>query len=157
MSHASYSSLQKLLCEQYLQLPLCLLATFSQPTESPSSYPTSPPTQKPTNNPSLSPSSRPTENPTPIPYCPPAYDSSKVDYTAGESVEIDSFVFKCSEEPGYEVYCNIAEWDESNTFIVSEGLSKDIWNNAWEAVSACYTTQTPTTSPVVDPTAAPSR
>ena len=89
-------------------------------------------------------------------HCPPAYDWNKTNYIVGQRVEIKSFIFECSEE----LYCNTPYPDMLQT---DEEI--DLWNTAWSAVHACFTTETPPSSsstpmptrePTLDPLEAPS-
>ena len=103
--------------------------------------------------PTSGPSTEPTNNPTPLPYCPPAYDPLQTNYAAGQLVEVDLVIFQCSEELGYEMYCNIYDWDD--VLLAQDVNAKEKWDMAWVEVSACYTTQTPTAMPSDGPTASP--
>lgn len=107
--------------------------------------------QKKTQTPSTSPTFNPTTSPTSQPYCPPPYSDTKTNYKAGDLVTVDSNIFKCNDDQYiYEEYCNIADdrWLSST--------EKELWDNAWEYVSGCYTTTSPTGAPTVMPTEMPS-
>jgi len=74
-----------------------------------------------------------------IPPCPSNYDNSKRNYIAGDRVTVKSHIFKCSEETGYEIYCNIAVWNDDLS--VQNENAKDMWTDAWEDVGECAPTQ----------------
>eukprot|EP00579_Thalassiosira_antarctica_P022235 CAMPEP_0201983964 /NCGR_PEP_ID=MMETSP0904-20121228/82086_1 /ASSEMBLY_ACC=CAM_ASM_000553 /TAXON_ID=420261 /ORGANISM="Thalassiosira antarctica, Strain CCMP982" /LENGTH=285 /DNA_ID=CAMNT_0048537227 /DNA_START=24 /DNA_END=878 /DNA_ORIENTATION=- len=67
-----------------------------------------------------------------LPPCPTDYDTTKTTYIAGEHVTVKSHIFKCSEEVGYDIYCNIAIWDDS--LLAQNENAKELWTNAWEEV-----------------------
>lgn len=67
-------------------------------------------------------------------HCPPAYDTSKIDYAAGDQVTIRSNIFKCRDE-AHETYCNIPVWDDS--LLDNDVSAKDMWVHAWEKLGAC--------------------
>ena len=97
-------------------------------------------------------------SPTPLPYCPPRYSTNNT-YAAGDYVSIknkqldQTGIFQCNNEPGYEMYCNIHEWDDA---LLDENESaQDMWNNAWVPISECHDTQTPTGAPSMQPTEKP--
>ena len=97
--------------------------------------------------PTLLPSS---SSPAPLPYCPPHY-SKDITYAAGDYVSIknkqldQTGIFQCNNEPGFEIYCNIHDWDDA--LLDENENAKDMWNNAWVPISECHDTQTPTSAP----------
>lgn len=74
-----------------------------------------------------------------IPPCPSDYDTSKRNYIAGDQVTVKSHIFKCSEETVYEIYCNIAVWNDD--LLVQNENAKDMWTDAWKDVGECAPTQ----------------
>ena len=81
--------------------------------------------------------------------CPTDYDTTKtsylsgdyatVHYVAGDDDAAHSSIFKCSEEVGYDKYCNIAVWHVS---LLDENENAYVmWAHAWEDVGPCLPTQ----------------
>lgn len=48
---------------------------------------------------------------------------------------MSSHIFRCSELEGYEMYCNIAVWDDS--LLEQNENAQDVWLSAWEPVGPC--------------------
>jgi len=74
-----------------------------------------------------------------LPPCTSDYDTSKSTYIAGELVTVKSHIFRCNEEAGYELYCNIAVWDDG--LLTQNENAKKMWTAAWEDLGACTPTQ----------------
>ena len=109
-------------------------------------------------NPTLFPSTHPTERPTPLPYCPPAYDPNEQNYEIGAQVSVVNYIHECAggklkdKAYIYEPYCSI-----SDISILDGHVGEiELWNEAWQPVSACYTTETPTITPSIQPTEWPT-
>ena len=65
---------------------------------------------------------------------PPAYDpSGATHYEGGVVAEVTSHVFQCHSL--YEVYCNVAEWDDS--LLAGNPNAEQEWNEAWVHLGAC--------------------
>ena len=65
---------------------------------------------------------------------PPAYDpSGATHYEGGVVAEVTSHVFQCHSL--YEVYCNVAEWDDS--LLADNPNAEQEWNEAWVHLGAC--------------------
>jgi len=71
-----------------------------------------------------------------LPACPPAWDTSKTTYEAGEYIEVQSHIFQCHAL--YVEYCNIAEWDES--LLETNPNAKFMWDDAWTHIEPCTIT-----------------
>ncbi|KAL3806352.1 hypothetical protein ACHAXA_007693, partial [Cyclostephanos tholiformis] len=121
-----------------------ILSPSDNPSKSPISLPSARPTL-PTSIPSFGDST----SPTPLMYCPPVYDYTKTDYAAGDTVEVDSYIFMCSSGL-HEPYCNVADGS------VLIGDEKNLWIESWVLVSACYRTETPSVSPTIEASEMPS-
>lgn len=65
---------------------------------------------------------------------PTAYDQSHK-YTAGDKVEVSSFIWECRDFP-YDMYCNVPEFHPS---LADENPNaEDLWMNAWsKSLGAC--------------------
>lgn len=104
-----------------------------------------------------SPTGAPTEFPTPLQYCPPAYDLSETQYKAGDQVEINLHIFECAggqdeaEKSKFVPYCNIVNDSE----LADD--EKELWNEAWKPIHACYRTETPTFMPSKQPSVKPTK
>ena len=132
---------------------ISILHIQQRPSPRPSTSP--PTTSSPTTSPptTLTPTS---SSPTPLQYCPPSYDTAKTDYTTGELIESELYIFQCAIGPPnninlYEEYCNMATLDTS----LSQ-YEKQLWDTAWIPISECYRTLTPTTSPTYKPSNSPT-
>lgn len=122
------------------------LTTTTSPSHSPSVSPT-------TSNPTTS---NPTVSPTSQLYCPESYNMTKTDYTAGQRVEVDNYIFECRVDDDdiidYAIYCNIALPYE----LTEE--QQGLWNDAWVSISSCYRTETPTAAPsTLEPSGQPTK
>jgi len=77
------------------------------------------------------------------PPCPRDYDLNPgpdhAPYTAGEEVTVDSYIFECNVEEGYERYCNIAVWDD--IYLDEDPDALRMWTHAWVEVGPCAPTQ----------------
>ena len=94
--------------------------------------------------------------PTVLDHCPDRYDPGNDSYAAGDQVSVHSHVFEC-QPPPYEYYCSVdilgsvdAERIEADGGIVQ---ASEYYNGAWEPVSPCYETETPSGGPTTRPSA----
>ena len=69
-----------------------------------------------------------------LPVCPPPYMTDEsVEYVGGDVVEVTSHIFQCHSL--YEVYCNIADWDDS--LLEENPDAEQMWNDAWTHIGPC--------------------
>ena len=94
--------------------------------------------------------------PTTLDYCPDPYDSETDTYAAGDRVSVHSHVFECRPPP-YEYYCNVDLLSSVDLGQIEEdgGIVRatEYYKGAWEPVSPCYETETPTGGPTAGPSA----
>jgi hypothetical protein len=85
--------------------------------------------------------------------CPSRYNAQFTNYTAGETVEVNHYIFQCNGDQ-YEKYCNIAVFDIS--LIEENENAESLWLNSWSVVGECERTARPTVAPTSSPSLIPS-
>lgn len=85
--------------------------------------------------------------------CPSRYNAQFTNYTAGDTVEVNHYIFQCNGDQ-YEKYCNIAVFDIS--LIEENENAESLWLNSWSVVGECERTARPTGAPTSSPSLIPS-
>ncbi|KAL7543025.1 hypothetical protein ACHAWF_007310 [Thalassiosira exigua] len=103
------------------------------------------PTKKPVPTPVTgSPTRKPANDNSSI-LCPPAYDTEKTSYEAGELVEVNEIIFECRKDEvndqddvlaSYVRYCNIAYWYDA--LLDEDENAKNLWDKAWAPTTNCH-------------------
>ncbi|EJK51676.1 hypothetical protein THAOC_29131 [Thalassiosira oceanica] len=97
--------------------------------------------------------------PTALDHCPDPYVPGNVSYAAGDRVSVHSHVFECRPPP-YEYYCGVDVLGSADAGRIEEdgGIvrAREYYAGAWEPVSPCLETGTPTGGPTVVPTGFPT-